>query len=428
MDAPANPQSFHCPSCGAGLPNPTAASVTCEYCGAKVLVPPEYLPKEQEPQQQVTVIHLDTRQAVEAARSAGRSARPVVGTILFISVAVFIAFAVLGVVLFTSVTRSTLSQVDSIVDQLTPGQDPQTPQGDQEQPLFEVPFAPTAVPFAELTLQFGSPGDQPGQLDDARYIAIDAEGNIFVADYGSGRVHKFGPAGEPLLLIQVPSESGDDDVIIQGLDIAATGLLYIASQGKIFVYNTSDGAQVKVFPDRWPDIYFESLAVGPQGEIYSTNGMAGTDDIVFLDGEGKVVAHWQEVIQAIEDDDPAMSLDLATSPSGNLYLLSPMQPKVYAYSPAGEFLFQFGEEGTEPGQIRSSPNGFAVDPEGRVYIIDSYTVNQYDSQGNYLASFEIPYDLTGGVPRDLAFDDDNNLYAVTAGGKVVKYHLNEAGQ
>jgi sugar lactone lactonase YvrE/DNA-directed RNA polymerase subunit RPC12/RpoP len=426
MDAPANPQSFHCPSCGAGLPNPTAASVTCEYCGAKVLVPPEYLPKAQEPQAQpqVTVIQLVARPAVEAARSAGRSAGRVIWTLLGIGFVVFIVIGVAGALLFTSVTRSTFDQVDAVVEQLNPGQS----NANQEQPLFEVPFAPTAIPFAELTLAFGSPGNQPGQLDDARYIAVDPEGNIFAADYGSGRVHKFNPAGEPLLLIQVPSETGDDDVIIQGMDIAPSGLLYIASQGKIFVYNPGDGAQVKVFPDRWPDIYFESLATGPQGEIYATNGMAGTDDIVTLDENGKVAAHWKEVVQSVEDDDPAMSLDLAGSPSGNIYLLSPMQPQVYVYSPQGEFLFNFGQEGSEPGQIQSSPNGFGVDETGQVYILDSYTVNQYDAQGNFLASFEVPYDLSGGAPRDLAFDGEGNLYAVTAGGKVLKYKLNEAGQ
>ena len=46
--------------------------------------------------------------------------------------------------------------------------------------------------------EWGSKGEGPGQLQDPTSIAADALGNVFIADPGTGFIHKFAPRGKAL--------------------------------------------------------------------------------------------------------------------------------------------------------------------------------------------------------------------------------------
>jgi hypothetical protein len=50
--------------------------------------------------------------------------------------------------------------------------------------------------------EWGSKGDGPGQLQDPASIAADTLGNVFIADPGTGFIHKFAPRGKALLSFQ----------------------------------------------------------------------------------------------------------------------------------------------------------------------------------------------------------------------------------
>jgi len=54
-------------------------------------------------------------------------------------------------------------------------------------------------PGGELLAEFGGRGTKLGKLDAPAQIALDAAGNVWVADRGNNRVQAFGPAGERLL-------------------------------------------------------------------------------------------------------------------------------------------------------------------------------------------------------------------------------------
>src|SRR5207302_11357512 len=57
---------------------------------------------------------------------------------------------------------------------------------------------PVAV-SATLVTTIGAPGGGPGQLLDPHGVAVDADGNVYVADSGNARVQKFDKAGKALL-------------------------------------------------------------------------------------------------------------------------------------------------------------------------------------------------------------------------------------
>ncbi|MBZ0266894.1 hypothetical protein K8I85_01955 [bacterium] len=48
---------------------------------------------------------------------------------------------------------------------------------------------------AQLISEWGSEGSGPGQFQDPRAVAVDASGNVFVADTGNDRIQKFGEGG-----------------------------------------------------------------------------------------------------------------------------------------------------------------------------------------------------------------------------------------
>ena len=49
--------------------------------------------------------------------------------------------------------------------------------------------------FASETLRFGSEGIGQGQFKDARHIAIDSNGNVYVGEYTGGRIQVFDSEG-----------------------------------------------------------------------------------------------------------------------------------------------------------------------------------------------------------------------------------------
>jgi sugar lactone lactonase YvrE len=281
------------------------------------------------------------------------------------------------------------------------------------------------VQFARLAMVFGSKGDQPSQFDDARSIAVDIQGNIFVADYDTGRINKFGPQGNFMQLIQVKSANGAGDVYIPSIASDDLENLYVTAGGNILKYNGSTGELVATFPGQWPDIYFESVIVAPDGNLYATNGMAGADDVIILNPDGEQLAHWVGTIEKINHDDPSMMLALGASHTGMVYILSPMGNKVYGYNPDGTFNFEFGEPGEHAGQFSLSTGMLAITEQDYLVISDVYKVDLFDAKGHYLnRSFTIDYKVAGGSMFGMTIDSQGDLYYISSGGKVLKFDMN----
>lgn len=416
-DADLEARSFHCPRCGANLKPGNQASVTCEYCGATVIVPEELRPRRQPPIRiqppEQRVIRVDLSEVTRISETTRRRA----AWIFAASIAAVILIGVLAAAIGLLTTGVALnSVVESISTPGAQGLNPLPPPGTTPTP--EGPY--------RLALSFGEPGRQPGQLDDARYIALDSQGNIYTADYSGGRINVFDPAGNFLRLIQVePPEGPADSFSIFGMAISAADRLFVSRQGLILRYDPADGRLEAALPDRWPEISFDALAAGPDGQLYSENGMAGADEVVIFSPQGEVQARWEGFIEKVNRDDPAISIDLAVDGGGGVYALSSMGAQAYLYDASGRFLLSFGEEGDAPGQLTSFPTAIAVDGSGKIYIASAYRVDVFDNQGRYLErSLELAYDLAGGVLRDLAVDADGRLYLVTAGGKVLVFEPN----
>jgi DNA-binding beta-propeller fold protein YncE len=177
-------------------------------CALRILrqqcaVPPEYLAKEPARRPEPSVVQIPTYSATISTVHvpAGQVRRGGAGVMILLVVICLVGVGVVaaGGVFTTSWMNTSINQVFN---------DVATSAGDF--PLTTlVPDLPLAQ-SSNIELQFGGGGSGAGQFDDPRGIAVDADDNIFVADYGSGRVQKFDPTGKFLQLINVPPDDNDN--------------------------------------------------------------------------------------------------------------------------------------------------------------------------------------------------------------------------
>jgi len=122
------------------------------------------------------------------------------------------------------------------------------------------PQQPSPPPF-EFQSAWGDKGDGPGKLNAPVSFAVDALGDVYFADPGSGFVHKFQPGGTPLLSFDDPRLRHSS-----GIAVDAGGAIYVidAAQGGINVF----------FPD---GTFFQTWRTSPQRHFSGPVGIS-TDE------------------------------------------------------------------------------------------------------------------------------------------------------
>jgi len=409
------PQILECPACGATLPLPDADSLLCDYCGKRILVPPELRPQKPAPEPITPSGSLNEPNGVELqivtqTNTDGATLQQHRNKLILVY-SIGIAVLLIGVLMFVLflLTPTSSSPNTSLPSDIQVG----------------TTLLPSMVPFARQVMVFGSKGGQPGQFDDARSIAVDNQGNIFVADYTSGRINKFNPQGGFLQLIQVNSSQENKDIYIFGIAADNQGNLYVACDGQILKYDAANGELLLTIPDQWPEIYYESVVVAPDGNLYSTNGMAGADDVIILSPQGELLAHWVDTIENVNHDDPSMVLALGVNQTGMVYILSPFGHTVYGYNPDCTINFSFGEEGDSAGQFSLSTGMLTITDKDYLVISDAYRADLFDANGTYLdKTFTIDYQVAEGSMYGMTIDAQEDLYYISSGGKVLKFALN----
>jgi hypothetical protein len=404
-----------CPSCGASVEVADVPAVKCRYCGTSVPVPAEFRP--QKPQviiQQITPDY--TQQYTQAVKTSSRAGCVITVVILVLTL------GIVGYSLFAA-TSSVQTVLDTVQTSLQDsGIRVEMPNGKPIQlpgvPVTEATPAPT---FASIVLEFGEKGNGPGLMDDARYVAIDKDGNIWTADYQDGRVQKFDPSGKFELLIQVPPDKNDNNYIG---DLAAdyAGNLYVTRGGDILKYSIADGELLATFAGNFPDTRYESLAIDATNTVYALHTTASDNSLIKLDANGKTLQRWDEIVTSVNKKDAAMDLGVAVDGVGNIYIASSFGNQVYIYDKSVKFVDRFGQQGSEPGQF-SSPRGIVVDGQRHVYVHSSRGIDQFDTGGRYLGSLPINYQK--GAPMGLTVDREGFVYVVTNQGKVLKYQLTD---
>jgi len=169
-------------------------------------------------------------------------------------------------------------------------------------------------------------------------------------------------------------------------------------------------------------------------EFAALGGMdTDTDDLVYVadnthgiwvfDADGAQV-------NLITSGDLNNPTDVKIGPDGNVYVAAWGANQVFAFSPGGAVIAQWGEEGAGDGQFGSfSPVALAVGPDGTVYVLDDNEdeagndvtrVQKFNADGTFLSAFPITEEYFAATAMD--FGPDGNLYVVGfTGGEILKF-------
>ena len=380
-------QTFDCPKCGAPVNyDPRFATTAhCAYCQSQLAVPNEF----GEPARIIPQIDIQISPQVAATASKA--------IWLVVLVPLFIVIIVLAAV-FGAISRVT----KSLSPLANPGATRDRPGGART--------GDAANAFAHVVLNFGSEGIGPGMMTDARSIAVDAKGNIYVGEYSGGRVQVFDRDGN-----FITQWTADPKMPLRGLAVDRKGTVYLAQRGVLTRYDGQTGQSLGAL-NYSEGNGFDDVTVAPDGGLVCA-WYSARDDIVRFDPAGRVVQTIRAAISTPADRSE-LNTRVASDGRGNIYALGGFTNSVFKFSPDGKFLTRFGSPGHQPGQI-SGAQAIAVDGKGRVFVSDIKGVQVFDPDGRYLNVFK-----PDGVASGMVFNDKNELLIVSR-SKVMKFVVNQ---
>lgn len=388
--------TFQCPKCGAPVSyerdvigvNLTAK---CSYCNSSLSVP-----DATHPARVISQVNIDLRGAV-----------PKVNLTKWILLIVLVP--VIGIVIFMIAMGSFVGS--ALWGSSTPTARPPI--------VVPVPAIPRTNPsggkaeessFASLVMQFGEDGIGPGMFKDARSIALDGAGRIYVGEYIGGRIQVFDPTGK-----FITQWSVDPKMPLRGLAADRNSVVYVVQRGQINRHEGETGnviGQVSYAEGNG----FDDLRTTPDGGLIAAF-QRNRDDIVRFNSAGQPVRTIRAAISSASGDSE-LDTKVAIDGLGNIFALGTFNNGVFKFGPDGKFLTRFGDAGEQPGQFRA-PHSIAVDGKGRVYVSDIKGIQVFDSNGRYLTVFK-----PAGSAFGMVFNDKGELF-IAARTKVLRYVIKE---
>jgi hypothetical protein len=219
--------------------------------------------------------------------------------------------------------------------------------------------AVSSQPRVELV--WGTQGAAHGQFQKPRAIAVDGEDRLFIVDM-TGRIQVFDRHGEFERAWNTPDSTNGKP---SGLSVDGEGNLLVADTH-----------------------YFRVLVYRTDGLLLEDRTLGGTC------GRGPGEFHF--VTDAVRDSE------------GNLYVAEYGEfDRIQKFDPEGNFLFQWGGPGSEPGQF-FRPQNLQVDEQDQIWVVDSCNhriqvfdarqepvrlVDHWGEHGSGLGQLSYPYDL-----------------------------------
>jgi DNA-binding beta-propeller fold protein YncE len=222
-------------------------------------------------------------------------------------------------------------------------------------------------------------GDAPGgTMNEPWSVAVDSQGNVYVADTWNHRIQKFSPDGQ---FIKMWGTFGQADT--------TTGMwgprgLAFDDKDRLFVTDTGN-KRVLIFDA-------EGNYISQFGSVGMDAGQFDEPVGIAINSQGQVVIAdtWNQRVQVFTPDDSGLyyyptssweisgwysqSLEnkpfLALDSSGNVYISDPEGIRVLVFDPQGVFLYGWGDYNLDVEGF-SLPIGLAVDADGGVWVSDA---------------------------------------------------------
>ena len=370
------PQTFDCPKCGAPVkyersPSLSTAksTVRCDYCHSQLIAPNELAGQPA----QIVRIHFGA--------SAGKFPKWVLLVFAIPLISLIVGgLAALGALVpaFYSVSRTVTQPAKPVTT---------------NPPKKETPKS-----FANVLLEFGSEGIGTGMFNDARSIAVDGAGRIYVGEYTGGRIQVFDSAGKFVNQWSI----GDRKTLLRGLAADRKGNVYVVEGGRIDRYRGETGEKLGTL--QYKRNGFDDVTVAADGGLVAA-WQSNRDDILVFDANGKLVRTIPEAISGASGDSE-LAMRVAVDGAGYIFALGRFNDGVFKFARDGKFMNRFGSAGDQPGQFRAAYS-IAVDGYGRIYVGDMKGIQVFDANGRYLSLISLK-----GMAFGMVFNDKNELFVV----------------
>ena len=228
------------------------------------------------------------------------------------------------------------------------------------------------------TFQFkfgGSGSSNPGQFVSPVGVAVDSAGNIYVTDSFGDRtndfVQKFDSLGTLLTSWGTQGSGNSQFFGAGGVAVDASGNVYVADPGNHRIQKfSSAGAFITTFGSNGIG---DGQLIGPQGVSIDSAGNiyvadTGNSRIQKFNSSGTFITKWGSAGSG--DGQFSGPCGVSADTSGNVYVSDTGNSRIQKFSSAGAFLESFGASGSGDGQF-SAPQYLAADATGNIYVADT---------------------------------------------------------
>jgi len=285
-------------------------------------------------------------------------------------------------------------------------------------------------PGERIFNRFGGTGSGAGQFSSPYGIAVDGDGNVYVADTYNNRIQKFSSTGTYLTQWGVEGSGAGQFWGPYGIAVDGDGNVYVADtwNDRIQKFTSSGTYLIQWGVEGSGAGQFN----GPYGIVVDGNGNVYVADslncrIQKFTSNGTYLTQWGECGSGAGQfgDSPWFEglQDISVDGNGNVYVADTLNERIQKFTSNGTYLTQWGERGSGAGQFYR-PHGIANDGVGNVYVADTWNerIQKFTSNGTYLSEWGESETGAGqfASPYGIAVDRNDNVYVADAGNERIQ--------